>query len=138
MKYGIKYFNGLPLVSCERNFNENLTLIYPFPFVPQKDVDKVYVDKNTSSQNRANQNYLTVFHYGTGEAIKPSFAVLNKVVKELKGGTFSTSVHGNTKQIHSLNVTSLDENKRVLTIDERVGLESWLRYLTEKQLEFVN
>ena len=83
MKYGIKYFNGLPLTSSERNINDSLALVYPFPFVRQKDVDKVYIDKNTSSQNRTNQNFLTVFHYGTGEALKPSFTSLNKAVKEV-------------------------------------------------------
>lgn len=137
MKYGIKYFNGLPLVSCERNISDSLALVYPFPFVPQKDVDKVYIDKNTSSQNRANQNYLTVFHYGTGESMVPSFTNLNKAVKELKNGTFLTSTPAIQEGINSLNVTQLDQNNRVLTIDERVGIGIWMKYLTEKQLEFV-
>lgn len=137
MKYGIKYFNGLPLVSCERNISEGLSLVYPFPFVRQKDVDKVYIDKNTSSHNRANQDFLTVFHYGTGEALTPSFSCLNKVIKELKSGTFTAASPISKRTINSLNVTSLDESKRVLTIDERVGLESWMNYLTERQLEFV-
>ena len=137
MKYGIKYFNGLPLTSSERNFSDSLALVYPFPFVRQKDVDKVYVDKNTSSQNRANQNFLTVFHYGTGEALRPSFTSLNKAVKELKNGTFIAAAPVAEDSISSLNVTSLDDSKRVLTIDERVGLDPWMKYLTEKQLEFV-
>lgn len=137
MKYGIKYFNNLPLVSCERNISDSLALIYPFPFVRQKDVDKVYIDKNTSSQNRTNQNYLTVFHYGTGESLVPSFTNLNKAVKELKNGTFLNSIPTVQKGISSLNVTQLDDSIRVLTIDERVGLETWMRFLTEKQLEFV-
>ena len=137
MKYGIKYFNGLPLTSSERNISDSLALVYPFPFIRQKDVDKVYIDKNTSNQNRANQNYLTVFHYGTGESIKPSFTSLNKAVKELKSGTFIAAATKVESAISSLNVISLDDEKRVLTIDERVGLDPWMKYLTEKQLEFV-
>ena len=136
MKYGVKYFNGLPLVSCERNFDEKLTLVYPFPFVRQKDVDKVYIDKNTSGQNRADQNYLTVFHYGTGESMSPSFTCLNKVVKELRIGNFPT-VQKKQGGINSFNVTSLDEEKRILTIDERVGVETWMKYLTNVQLDFI-
>lgn len=137
MKYGVKYFNGLPLVSCERNFSDSLALVYPLPFIRQKDVDKVYIDKNTSSQNRANQDFLTVFHYGTGESLRPSFANLNKAVKELKNGTFLTVTPSANEGISSLNVTQLDDKNRVFTIDERVGLETWMKYLTDKQLEFV-
>lgn len=137
MKYGIKYFNGLPLVSCERNISDSLALVYPFPFVRQKDVDKVYIDKNTSSQNRANQNFLTVFHYGTGESLAPSFTNLNKAVRDLKNGTFISATATLKESINSLNVTQLEGKNRVLTIDERVGLDTWMKYLTEKQLEFV-
>lgn len=137
MKYGIKYFNGLPLVSCERNISDSLALVYPFPFVRQKDVDKVYIDKNTSSQNRANQNYLTVFHYGTGESLAPSFTNLNKAVRELKNGTFIPFTTTIQEGINSLNVIQLEDKNRVFTIDERVGLDTWMKYLTEKQLEFV-
>ena len=137
MKYGIKYFNGLPLVSCERNISDSLALVYPFPFVRQKDVDKIYIDKNTSSQNRANQNYLTVFHYGTGESLVPSFTNLNKAVKELKNGTFLTELPTVKEGINSLSVTQLEEKNKVFTIDERVGLDIWMKFLTEKQLEFV-
>ena len=137
MKYGIKYFNGLPLVSCERNISDSLALVYPFPFVRQKDVDKVYIDKNTSSQNRANQNILTVFHYGTGESLAPNFANLNKVVRELKNGTFLSVVATIQEGVKSLSVIQLEDNNRVLTIDERVGLDTWMKYLTVKQLEFV-
>lgn len=137
MKYGIKYFNNYPLVSCERNISDSLALVYPFPFVRQKDVNKVYIDKNTSNQNNAKQNYLTVFHYGTGESLEPSFTNLNKAVKELKNGTFLTCTPNIQEGISSLNVTHLNDNNRVLTIDERVGLDTWMKYLTEKQLEFV-
>lgn len=137
MKYGIKYFNGLPLVSCERNFSDSLALVYPFPFVRQKDVDKVYIDKNTSSQNRANQNILTVFHYGTGESLTPSFTNLNKAIRELKNGTFLSVTTTVQEGVNSLNVIQLEDNNRVLTIDERVGLDTWMKYLTVKQLEFV-
>ena len=137
MKYGIKYFNGLPLVSCERNISDSLALVYPFPFVRQKDVDKVYIDKNTSSQNRANQNYLTVFHYGTGESLAPSFTNLNKAVRELRNGTFIPFTTTIQEGINSLNVIQLEDKNRVFTIDERVGLDTWMKYLTEKQLEFV-
>lgn len=137
MKYGIKYFNNLPLVSCERNISDSQTLVYPLPFVPQKDVDKVYIDKNSSCRNTANQNFLTVFYYGTGESLKPSFVILNKVIKELKGGTFAVTAPINKGTIHSFSVTSIGDGKRVFTIDERMGFETWMKYLTEKQLEFV-
>lgn len=137
MKYGIKYFNHLPLVSCERNISDSLALVYPFPFVRQKDVDKVYIDKNSSNQSRTNYNYLTVFHYGTGESVTPSFDNLQKAVRELKNGTFLSKKPTEQNIISSLNVTQLDNRNKVLTIDERVGLTTWMRYLTETQSKFV-
>ena len=137
MKYGIKYFNHLPLVSCERNISDSLALVYPFPFVRQKDVDKVYIDKNSSNQSRTNYNYLTVFHYGTGESVTPSFDNLQKAVRELKNGTFLSKKPTEQNIISSLNVTQLDNRNTVLTIDERVGLTTWMRYLTETQSKFV-
>ena len=128
IKYAIKYYNKLPLMSSERMVSDNLTLIYPFPFSAQKEVNKVYVDRNSSSQNRAQQDYLTVFYYGHNPNANPNFACLNKAVEELKKVDLFVVETDKHPRIDSMQVTSLDEEPKSFTIDERIGLERWEQY----------
>ena len=137
IKYAIKYYNKLPLMGSERLVSDSLTLIYPFPFSAQKEVDKVYVDRNSSSQNRAQQDYLTVFYYGHDPNANPNFACLNKAVEELKKVDFISAKADEHPRINSMQVTSLNEEPKSFTIDERIGLERWEQYLTHPQLSFV-
>lgn len=138
IKYAIKYYTGMPLLQGERYIGDRkLTLVYPFPFAAQKEVEKVYIDLNSSNQNRAEQDFLTVFYYGHNEQIKPSFTNLNKVVEDLKKGSFQVLDNLKKEQLDSLSVTNLDKKPREFTIDARIGLETWKKFLTKPQLDFV-
>lgn len=137
-RYAIKYYNSLPLGPNEKNIDEKLALIYPFPFAAQKEVNKVYVDKNSSSQNRAEQNFLTIFYQGHNAQAQPSFTNLNKAVADLRNGNFSTIPSNVTSSIHSLSVTNLDVAPKEMTLDANIGLGVWMKFLTRPQLDFVN
>ena len=137
IKYAIKYYGKLQLMNSEKIVSDTLTLIYPFPFSAQKEVDKVYVDRNSSNQNRAEQDYLTVFYYGHNENATPNFASLNKAVEELKKVDFVVEIFNEYPRIESMQVTSLDNEPKSFTVDARIGLERWEKYLTRPQLNFV-
>jgi len=137
VKFAMKYFDGLPFVSCEKNKSDKLALVFPFPFVAIKNVDKVYIDKNSSSQNRNDQDFLTVFFYGNSDVAKPQFTNLNKAVLEMKTVEFRLPIEQKDKVVDSLMVTDLDEEHRSYTIDERIGYDTWLKIATKKQRSFI-
>ena len=49
LKYAVKYFEKLPTTNSEKIVaNTNLSLVFPYPFTATREVDKVYIDRNSS------------------------------------------------------------------------------------------
>lgn len=142
VKYMVRYISNSPLSASEKTLpGKTFTMIYPFPFVATKDVDKILVDRNTSKISREEKNYLTVFHFGHDERAKVSFTNLRKALEELSEVTVADYIKEKEDSIlkertkKGLSVTGLD--KADLSIDSSIGFENWFRFLTEKQRSFV-
>lgn len=140
LKYAIRYFEGLPLVSCERLVPDtNTTLVYPFPFVATKDVYKVLIERNLGKFDRKGKQFLVVFGIAKDESYKKAqTANLNKAVAELQDvcNDIPTSTDINKKPIETISVTELANLD--LSIDSTIGIETWNYFLTKKQKDFIN
>lgn len=140
LKYAIRYFEGLPLVSCERLVPDtNTTLVYPFPFAATKDVYKVLIERNLGKFDRKGKQYLVVFGIAKDESYKKAQATnLNKAVSELQDVCHSTFITTNTNvtPIETISITELANLD--LSIDSAIGIEKWKYFLTKKQKEFIN
>jgi superfamily I DNA/RNA helicase len=138
IKYAIRYFNNMPLAPCEKNIpNSSSAMVYPFPFSATKDAYKVIIDKNTSKHNREGRNILTIYYSGTDVYKRGvSYVNLNKVMPVLKDITISTTKEQNSGNIVKT-LKEIDLEEIDLTIDSKIGVDSWTPYLTQKQKEFV-
>lgn len=140
IKYGIRYFEKLPLASCDRELpDKGVTVIYPNPFVANHDVLKIVLDRNTSRLQKKDFDYLTVFDYATTERNKVSFTSLNKAYDEIRSLNFSNLAASYTPQkTHVRGFNSVELKHKELTIDMHVGFETWIEhYLTDVQRNFV-
>ncbi len=140
IKYGVRYFDNLPLASCERAFPDKpITIIYPNPFVANHGVPKIVIDRNTSKYQRKDCNYLTVYDYSTDGKSKVSFTSLNKAFEEVRKLNFNTLAENKVPKNSSVRGFSTTELEfRDLTLDANIGYDAWLNYyLTDKQKEFV-
>ncbi|MCA4563308.1 UvrD-helicase domain-containing protein [Bacteroides xylanisolvens] len=140
LKYSIRYFEGLPLVTCERLVPDtNTTLVYPFPFVATKDVYKILIERNLGKFDRKGKQFLVVFGIAKDESYKKAQATnLNKAVSELQGVCLSIppATNTNVTPIETISITELTDID--LSIDSTIGIEKWNYFLTKKQKEFIN
>ena len=137
IKYAVKYFENYPLASYEKQLpGTNLTLVYPYPFVASKEVDKVNVDRNSSKLDRKDANYLTVFYFGNREDIKVSHTYLLRAYDELKTITSEDiSLFSIDDTNYPMGVLALDSHD--LSIDSSIGYEQWMSFVTQKQKRFI-
>ena len=133
IKYAIHYFDDQPLAPCEHNISATRAIVYPFPFTATKDVEKVFLDKNSTKQNRNEQNYLVAFYLGI-DPCPFQTASLNKAVEALRGITIQVSEQRSV-QVESLKVYQMDNPD--LSINSALRFEQWLPYLTKTQREFI-
>lgn len=140
LKYAIRYFEGLPLITCERIVPDtNTTLVYPFPFVATKDVYKVLIERNIGKFDRKGKQFLVVFGITKdGPYQKAQATNLNKAVSELQNVCLFTTtvINSNSTPIESISITELTDID--LSIDSTIGIEKWNYFLTKKQKEFIN
>lgn len=134
IKYAIRYFDGQPLAPCEHNVTNTTAIVYPFPFTATKDVEKVFIDKNSSKQNRNEQNYLVAFCLGIVPCTFQT-ASLNKAVEALKEINIQVNEQKSI-EVDSLKVYQMDNPS--LSINATLCFEQWLPYLTKTQKEFIN
>ena len=138
IKYAVRYFDNQPLTNCEKMLPNTLTtMVYPFPFVATKEVNKVFIDRNSSKQDRKEKNFLTVYGFGASEKVKVSFTNLNKAITELAEITYDeqTLNFPQDEKPHALSVVGFETFN--LPIDAQLGIMEWKHYLTQKQLTFV-
>lgn len=133
IKYAIRYFDKQPLAPCEYDLSAEQAIVYPYPFVATRGVDKVLIDKNSTKQNRKDQNFLVAFYFGTGET---SFIQtnLNKAVKDL------SEIKVPQENVENVDVESLKVcqfNNPSKPIDSPLNYTEWNYYLTKVQAEFV-
>lgn len=133
IKYAVHYFDEQPLAPCEHNVSASLAIVYPFPFTATKDVEKVFLDKNSTKQNRNEQNYLVAFYLGV-DPCPFQTASLNKAVEALKEIRIQASEQRNI-EVDSLKVYQMDGPD--LSINSALRFEQWLPYLTKTQREFI-
>lgn len=140
IKYAVRYFENLPLASCERNLPDKpIAIIYPNPFVAAINVPKIIVDRNSSKYQKKGLNYLTVYDYSTDSRINVSYTSLNKAYDEVRQLNFRELAKDAVKQISSVRgfQTTILEYQET-NIDSSVGFENWLNYyLTDAQKNFV-
>lgn len=141
IKYAVRYFENLPLASCERNLPDKpIAIIYPNPFVAALNVPKIVVDRNSSKYQKKGLNYLTVYDYCTdSKKTQVSFTSLNKAYEEVRSLNFRDIAKEEVKQVSSIRgfqTTVLGYQET--NIDSSVGFDNWLNYyLTDVQKSFV-
>ena len=134
VKYAIHYFDDQPLAPCEHNLSTERAIVYPFPFSATKDVEKVFIDKNSTKQNRKEQNYLVAFCLDKNPCAFQT-ASLNKAVESLKHINNQITVLKDSVKVESLKVSQIEAPS--LSIDSPLHFEQWKPYLTRKQREFI-
>lgn len=140
IKYAVRYFENLPLASCDRNLPDKpIAIIYPNPFVAALNVPKIVVDRNSSKYQKKGLNYLTVYDYSTDSRIQVSYTSLIKAYEEVRQLNFRELAKEEIKQISSVRgfQTTILEYQET-NIDSSVGFDNWLNYyLTDAQKNFV-
>lgn len=134
LKYAIRYFDKLPTVKCEKEMPNNLTIVYPYPFVANKNVEKVFIDRNSFKQDRKGKDFLTVFGFGTDDHVAFSATNARKAVEDLN--QYRVEFIDTTNNASSfLTITELEPFE--LSIDSRMDFDSWLDYTTNPQKSFI-
>lgn len=133
IKYAIHYFDNQPLAPCEHDLSAETAMVYPYPFTATRGVEKVLLDKNSTKQNRKNQNFLVAFYFGT-DTEKFSQTNLNKAVEALKAITPQEEKKEN-KQVDSFMVSSM--SKPDLSINSPMPYLEWDEFLTNVQKQFI-
>ena len=134
VKYAIHYFDQQPLAPCEYNLSGETAIVYPYPFTATHNVEKVLLDKNSTKQNRKEQNFLVAYYFGTdtGTFVQTN---LNKAVTDLT----SISIVDNLKEteaVDSLIVSKIE--KPNLSINSPLHYDEWNSYLTKTQRNFIS
>lgn len=140
IKYAIRYFEDLPLASCDRELpNSNVTVIYPNPFVATHDVQKIALERNIDKYKNKGCDYLVVHDFGTEGKTKLSYTSLNKAYDEIRTINFATladSIACPVANIRGFSSIELQSNDTKL--DAHIGYDTWLEnYLTDVQRKFV-
>ena len=134
VKYAIHYFDQQPLAPCEYNLSGEKAIVYPYPFTATHNVEKVLLDKNSTKQNRKEQNFLVAYYFGTdtGNFVHTN---LNKAVADLS----TISIVDNTRGIEvvdSLVVSKIE--KPNISINSPLEYGEWDGYLTKTQRDFIS
>ena len=134
INYAIHYFDKQPLAPCEYNLSGDIAIVYPYPFTATHNVEKVLLDKNSTKQNRKEQNFLVAYYFGTdtGTFVQTN---LNKAVTDL----LSISIVDNLKEteaVDSLIVSKIE--KPNLSINSPRHYDEWNSYLTKTQRNFIS
>lgn len=133
IKYAIHYFDNQPLAPCEMNLNATTGIVFPFPFTATKGVEKVILDRNSTRQNRKDQDFLVAYYFG----VEPStfiHANLNKAVDELASIQINRT-RDDKAHVQSMTVSQIDTP--TFMIDSPMHYNQWETYLTKKQKEFI-
>lgn len=140
IKYAIRYFEKLPLASCDRNLpDQPIAIIFPNPFVAATHVPKIVIDRNSSKFQKKGLDYLTVYDYSTDSKISVSFTSLNKAYEEVRNLNFKELSKQKSEirsNIRGFSITTLEHQNT--TIDSNIGFDNWINYyLTDVQKNFV-
>lgn len=140
IKYAVRYFEKLPLASCDRNLPDKPTaIVYPNPFVAAANVPKIVIDRNSSKYQKKGCDYLTVYDYCTENKIEVSFTSLYKAYDEVRVLNFRELANrpiSSVSTVRGFASTTLEHQNT--TIDSTIGYENWLNfYLTDTQRNFV-
>lgn len=136
LKYAIKYFDKQQPSKCELEvLNSNLTIVFPYPFLASKNVDKVFIDRNSFKQDRKGKDFLTVYGFGTDEEKKFSATNARKAVDDLEKVTVTKKEEDNDSVKTFMKITELEPFD--LPIDSRIDFDHWLLYLTNSQRSFI-
>lgn len=140
IKYAVRYFENLPLASCDRNLPDKpIAIVYPNPFVAAMNVPKIVIDRNSSKYQKKGFDYLTVYDYGTDSRAQVSFTNLSKAYDEVRLLNFKELVKkaaSGESSIRGFASTTLEYQDT--KIDSSVGFDNWLNYyLTDVQKNFV-
>lgn len=141
IKYAVRYFENLPLASCDRNLPDKpIAIIYPNPFVAALNVPKIVIDRNSSKYQKKGLNYLTVYDYSTdSKRTQVTFTNLYKAHEEVRLLNFRELAKKEVKQLSNIRgfQTTILEYQET-NIDSNVGFDNWLNYyLTDVQKNFV-
>lgn len=135
LKYATRYFDGQQTVKCEKEIaNTKTTIVYPFPFVATKNVEKVFIDRNSFKQDRKGKDYLTVYGFGTSENIIFNATNARKAVEDLEH--LKVEIGDIVNEGDALmKITELEPFD--IPIDGRMDFDSWLTYITNSQKAFI-
>ena len=135
LKYAIRYFDKQQTVKCEKEIqNTKLTIVYPYPFAATKNVDKVFIDRNSFKQDRKGKDFLTVFRFGVDEGICFSATNARKAVEDLEQLQVDSAKKENEASSF-MKITELEPFD--LPIDSRMDYDNWMAYTTNSQKSFI-
>lgn len=136
MKYAIRHFDGQKLVKREYEIpNTLISIVYPFPFTAKKSADKVYIDRNSFKEDRKGKEILTAYYFGKSQKEKFVSTCSRKAIADFANIDFNTSIDSKIDGESFLEITELDSIE--MTIDDKIGYNHWLNYLTKTQSSFV-
>lgn len=140
IKYAVRYFENLPLASCERILPDStFTIIFPNPFVATHDVPKIIVDRNTSKLIKKDCNYLTVYDYSVDDRKQMSSTNVSKAYDDVRVINFAELLKAQNPVVNparGFSATQIECGD--LKLDSRIGYDQWLEYyLTDVQRGFV-
>jgi superfamily I DNA/RNA helicase len=136
LKYAVRYFDKQQTAKCEKEIsNTNLTIVFPYPFSANKNVDKVFIDRNSFKQDRKGKDFLTVFGFGVDERTQFSATNARKAVDDLEQLRSVVEEDTNKNAKAFLKITELEPFD--LPIDGRMDYDSWMTYATNSQKAFI-
>lgn len=142
LKYSVKYWNNLPLSSCEKIIPfKNHSLIYPFPFTIGQSY-KILIDRKADEKKQRPRGLDFLYVYADGSDINAYEDNPSVFRNALEGAKDVCKNLVSEKSIESLNnvpfvVSDLLSNGDFKSIDSRIGYENWKHLLTTKQKDFV-
>lgn len=142
LRYAVRYFESAPLSPSEKAIPEkNTIIVYPFPYVPARDVYKIFVDKNSTKWSRKDKDFLIAYASGTvinDEKVGISQTNINKAVTDIASITIIPNTENYIPENvdKPLGIVELVENTP-LSLDSSLRFEDWKPYLTTSQTKFV-
>lgn len=144
LKFAIRYFENLPPSSCEKHIaGENISVVFPFPFIATKESYRVLIDKSPEDKRLKRRDMRFLLIYASGykeiESRNPNFQNFNKAIEEATKVFVQIpppTISNIDSEIDSLKLTTLSDDIE-LSINSNIGFENWKQYLTNTQKNFI-
>lgn len=137
IKYAIRHFGKQPMTQYYKELpNNKKTIIFPFPFIASKNVEKVIIDRgSTDILSKKGITALIVLYFGTGQNDKMNYNVLKHSADDIK--IFYPKKKESDTEHRDVGLDVLKMNSLDLKIKTGLDFDNWTKFLTLTQKEFV-